>query len=120
MQTGKVYMKFGFKVADVKKINTSLGGTLRDLASVEFAISAGKDKPSIRKIALLWRAILIDHPFDDANKRTVEIITRKYARVKKYDFVTKVLVKEILDVSKNNITDLKKIERRIKYATTGN
>ncbi len=111
-------MNIGLK--DVKRINKELGGNLRDSGSLEFAISAGKDKSERRKLALLWRAILTDHPFDDANKRTVEIITRKYAKENDYEVDTEALVKEIIDISKNNITNLDKIERRIKYAATGN
>jgi len=113
-------MKFGLNVEDVKRINRTLGGNLRDKGSIEFAIATGEGKPDIRKVALLWRAVLIDHPFDDANKRTVELITRKYARMKKYEIDTEKLTREILNVSKKNITNLSKIERRIKYATKGN
>jgi len=120
MKPEKVYMNLGYTANDVLKLNKELGGSLRNLGSVEFAIAAGKKKPDIRKLALLWRAILTDHPFDDANKRTIELITREYTRSKKYHLDTQKLVREILKVSKNNITDLKKIERRIKYATTGN
>lgn len=111
-------MNIGLK--DIKKINKELGGKLRDSGSLEFAISAGKGKSERRKLALLWRAILIDHPFDDLNKRTVEILTRKYTKENDYSIDTETLVKEIIDVSKNSITNLDKIERRIKYATTGN
>ena len=113
-------MKFGIKLGDIVKINAQFDGNLRNTGRLEFAISAGRDKPSIRKLALLWKAILIDHPFDNGNKRTAEIITRKYARVKNYAIDAEKLVKEVIDVSKNNITDLQKIERRIRYATTGN
>jgi len=120
MKPEKVYMNIGYTANDILKLNKELGGSLRTLGSVEFAITAGKDKSIIKRLALLWRAILADHPFDDANKRTIELITREYARSKKYHLDTPKLVKEILNVSKNNITDLKKIERRIKYATTGN
>lgn len=115
-----IYMKFVLNKEDVKSINKALGGSLRSDSSLDFAFTAAEGKSDRRKLALLWRAILIDHPFDDANKRTVEIITRHYARTKGLKVDTKKLVKEIIDVSKNNIPDLKTIERKIKYATTGN
>jgi len=113
-------MKFGLKLEDIAKINKRLGGTLRDAASLDFALHAGEGKRDIRRLALIWRAILTDHPFDDGNKRTAELVTRKYARSKGLRVDTPRLVREILDVSRGNITNLDKIERRIKYATTGN
>ncbi len=113
-------MKFVLSKEEVIEINHNLGGHLRADSSLEFAFTAAEGKSDRRKLALLWRAILIGHPFDDANKRTVEIITRVYAKEKKYLVNTKRLVKEIIEVSKENINDLKAIERRIKYALTGN
>ena len=116
----KIYMKFGLKKGDVLEINRALGGNLRSESSLDFAFTAAAEKSDRRKLALLWRAILIDHPFDDANKRTVAAITRLYAQAKGLKIEPNRLAKEILNVSKNNIHDLKTVERRIKYATTGN
>ncbi len=113
-------MKFVLEKVDVVRINKELGGHLRSGSSLDYAFTAGEGKSDMRKLALLWRAILADHPFDDANKRTVEIITRLYAKSKNRKVATKSLVKEIIEISKNSITDIKSIERRIKYATTGN
>lgn len=113
-------MKFVLNKGDLIRINKALGGNLRADSSLDFAFAASENKTDRQKLALLWRAILIDHPFDDANKRTVELITRAYARSKGHKADTKKLVNEIIDVSKNNISDLKAIERKIKYATTGN
>jgi len=113
-------MKFGLNVEDVVRMNKAIGGTLLNKNSLEFAIASGKEKSDRRKLALLWRAILIDHPFSDANKRTVEIMTRHYARLKNYKIDTERLVKEIVTAADENISDLKNIERRIKYAVTGN
>ena len=112
-------MKSGLSALDIERINRKHGGVLRLEGSIEYAIAAGKDKTDRQKLALLWRAILVDHPFSDGNKRTVEILTRRYARAHSYKINTPRLVREIIDVSKNSITDLDKIERRIKYACTG-
>ena len=113
-------MKFGLNVEDVMRMNKAAGGTLLNKSSLEFAIASGKEKSDRRKLALLWRAILIDHPFSDGNKRTVATITRGYATLKKHKVETNRLIKEIITVADENITDLKDIERRIKYAVTGN
>ena len=113
-------MKFVLTKEEVISINHKLGGALRSDSSLEFAFSAAEGKSDRGKLALLWRAVLIDHPFDDANKRTIEVITRIYAKAKGYKIDTKRLVKEIIEVSKENVQDLKTIERRIKYGLTGN
>ena len=113
-------MKSGFSASDIVAINKKLGGHLRLEGSLSYAIAAGKGKTDRQRLAYLWRAILVDHPFTDANKRTVEIMSRKYGRANGYKILRDRLVKQIIDVSKNNITDLNKIERRIKYACTGN
>ena len=112
-------MKFGLTVSEIVGVNRRLGGALRLDSRITYAISAGKDKTDRQKLALLWRAILIDHPFTDANKRTVGVITEQYAEAHGYTIDAPRLVNQIIDVSKNNITELKKIERRIKYACTG-
>ncbi len=113
-------MKFVLSKEEVIRINRELGGSLRSDSSLDFAITAAEGKSDRRKLALLWRAILIDHPFGDANKRTVGVITTMYAAAKGYKIDGKKLVKVIIEVSKNNVHDLKIIERRIKYALTGN
>jgi len=105
--------------SDVEKINKKFGGSLRNRGSLNFAIATGRDRTPRQKLALLWRAILVDHPFSDGNKRTVEILTRKYAKEQRYRINTSRLVREIIDVSKESVTDLARIERRIKYACTG-
>jgi len=113
-------MKSGFSAVDILTINEKFGGHLQLEGSLSYAVEAAKRKTDRQGLALLWRAILVDHPFTDGNKRTVEILTRRYARINGYKTNKKRLVRQILDVSKNSETNLKIIERRIKYACTGN
>ena len=54
----------------IRAINEKYGGSLRNDAEIETALLLGKGKSVFRKIACLWRAILVGHPFTDGNKRT--------------------------------------------------
>ena len=58
----------------VRMINGKYGGNLRSDAEIETALDLGKGKAVYRKIAYLWRAILVGHPFTDGNKRTALMV----------------------------------------------
>lgn len=106
----------------IKAINERYGGSLRTDAEIETALSAGRDRHVYRKIAALWRAILVGHPFTDGNKRTALMAALvifdkcgvKISRPRKES-----LVKEITKIARENITDISRIERLVRYAATG-
>ena len=103
-------------------INRELGGNLVADGSIDYALHAGEGKSIYWRIALLWRAILVDHPFSDVNKRTALNATTlllKRRGIGLNDEAKERLVKEILDVSKTNMTSTRKIERRVRYAVEG-
>ena len=53
------------------EVNKKFGGHLRSDSSIRFAAShATYTKSNYRKAAIWIRAIAVDHPFSDANKRT--------------------------------------------------
>ena len=57
---------------DVIRINKGFGGNLRSDSSLDFAFKMQENKKlgDYKKLAYLWRAILVDHPFSDGNKRS--------------------------------------------------
>jgi len=103
---------------DIINLNKKIGGNLTRNGSLEFAISMQKNKRigEYKKLAHLWRAILVDHPFSDGNKRSAVLIAIEFANQnnKKYD--EEKLVKIAIKVSKGNIIDVSKIERKLKNA----
>jgi death-on-curing family protein len=106
----------------IKWINRKYGGSLRSDAEIETALSLGKGKAVFRKIAYLWRAILVGHPFTDGNKRTalmVSLATLESCRIKTKENTNESLVSEITKIAKENITNVNRIERLIRYAVTG-
>lgn len=106
----------------VKEINRMYGGSLRTDAEIETALFLGKGKSVYRKIAYLWKAILVGHPFTDGNKRTslmVAMVILEKCHVRMAEGSRERLVTEIRKIAKENITDVKRIERLIRYAVTG-
>ncbi|MBI5061864.1 MAG: type II toxin-antitoxin system death-on-curing family toxin [Candidatus Aenigmarchaeota archaeon] len=107
----------------IKWINEQYGGSLRTDAEIETALDLGKGRNVYRKIAYLLKAILVGHPFTDGNKRTalmVSLAILESCEIKIAGKQKENLVEEILKVAQENITDVNRIERLVRYAITGN
>jgi prophage maintenance system killer protein len=107
---------------EIVGINKALGGSLRSDASIDFALSAGNGRSVYWRIALLLRAILVDHPFTDVNKRTalvVALLMLKRNKIKLGEEEKLRLDRQIAVISKSNMTSLRNIERRVRYAVEG-
>lgn len=108
---------------EITEINKKLGGQPINAGSLEYAIQTGKDKTIYHQIALLLRAILVDHPFTDGNKRTAVFTTylilernRIPMDMEKRTRINKTLLK----ITKEANDSIVNIERRIRYAVEGN
>lgn len=103
---------------ELLRINQGFGGNLRSDSSLDFALDRLKNKKLglYRKLSYLWRAILVDHPFSDGNKRTA--IYAALFFVTKYDKKVdrSLLLHHAVSIAKQSIHDLRKIERRLKNA----
>ena len=107
----------------IKWINKKYGGSLRSDAEIETALDLGRGKAVFRKIAYLWRAILVGRPFTDGNKRTALMTAwtiLKDCEIRTNEKTDDNLISGITKIARENITDIDKIERLIRYATTGN
>ena len=109
-------MKIGKK--ELLKINSGFGGNLRSDSSLDYALDKLIDKKlgKYKKLAYLLRAILVDHPFSDGNKRTAAYVSLKFAHEFKKMVDKELLIHHIISIAKHNIHDIRKIERRIKNA----
>ena len=103
---------------EVIGINHWFGGNLRSGSSIDYAIDRLEDKKlgMYKKLAYLLRAILVDHPFSDGNKRTAAYISLKFATEFKKQVNTELLIHHLVSIAKQNIHDIRKIERRLKNA----
>ncbi len=100
------------------RINRGFGGNLRSSSSLDYAFDQFNNKKigAYKKLAYLIRAILVDHPFSDGNKRTAAYVSLNFAtELKKYVDVD-LLLHHIISIAKQNIHDIKKIEWRLKNA----
>ena len=61
---------------DLIRINEGFGGNLRSGSSIDFAFHMLEKKKLglYKKLAFLFRAILVDHPFSDGNGRTSRLL----------------------------------------------
>ena len=70
---------------DLLRINEGFGGNLRNDASLDFAIDIQENQKfgEYKKRTYLMRAILVDHPFSDGNKRTATFLALAFAEQNK-------------------------------------
>ncbi len=100
-------------LGELKEVNKRFGGHLRSGSSISFAESYCKNARSAYRCAAIWtRAILIDHPFTDGNKRTTLYVLGRLLRIKDHEKVARMLAR----LARRNITDLRKIEETVKNA----
>jgi prophage maintenance system killer protein len=104
---------------DIKQINEKYGGTLRSDAEIETALFMGKGRSLYRKIAYLWRAVLVGRPFTDGNKRTAlafaEVLFES-SGFKLNPDEEKRLIEAVIKISKDNLREINRIEGLIRHA----
>ncbi len=101
---------------DLLRINKGFGGNLRSDSSIDFAIEMRENEKlgDYKKLAYLWRAILVDHPFSDGNKRTATFFALKFAEENNKQINRELIVHHALSIAKKNITNIRQIEWRLK------
>ncbi len=111
-------MKFVLTKKDIIALNQEFDtGKLHNEASLDFALSYAKKTDNWTKaLAFLVRAILVDHVFEEGNKRTAALLVKSYAEYERCETYDDKAVKMIKSVIMKNITSLKKIEELIKDA----
>ena len=106
------------KKQDIVNINRKFDkGNVINSSALDFALSSvNHSKDWITQAAYLTRAILIDHVFEEGNKRTAAAVIYSFFESygKAYDPYK--VDKIITDMIIKNITDIAKIRRMIKNA----
>lgn len=83
-------------------------------SSLKFICAYIKNSRSwIKSLASLTRAILIDHIFEDGNKRTAAAVIAYYFEDKGYNYSMDLINKMIVNILKKNISIIEDIERLI-------
>ena len=101
---------------DILRVNQGFGGGLRSSSSLEYAIDMQNSRKLgiYKKLAYLMRAILVDHPFTDANKRTASFLAISFADENKKKVDMNLLLHHITSIASQNIIEIKNIEWRLK------
>ena len=103
---------------DILRINKGFGGELISDASLDFAVLKQENKKlgDYKKLAYLWGAILVDHPFTDGNKRTATFLAFAFSDEHKKQADRDLILHHIISIAKKNITNIRQIEWRLKNA----
>ncbi len=103
---------------DIVRIAAGFDGVLRNSSSLEFALDKQKEVKlgPYKKLAYLLRAILVDHPFSDGNKKTAMFIALAFANEESRQPDRDLLLHHILSIASRNITQIRAIEERMKNA----
>jgi len=101
---------------DLLRINAGFGGGLVSDSSLDYAIDMQDNKKLgiYKKLAYLMRAILVDHPFTDGNKRTATFLVLGFANENKKEISKDILEHHITSIASQNITDIRNIEQRLR------
>ena len=104
---------------DLIGINHEIGytGKFHNEDSIDFAMSTAKHKKSwLYELSYIARSLLVDHCFEDGNKRTAIIVMITYFEDNDLDYDKDKLIKIVWNIAKKNITDINKLMRMIKNA----
>lgn len=107
---------------DITRIMGRFGGRPGNEAAIDAALLAGRRRGAFRKVAYLWRALLFGYPLSEGDRRTalvVAFIVLEGGGVALWDGQKKRVVDTLLRVSKENISDIRRIERLVRYAVEG-
>ena len=97
---------------EIVEKNKELGGTLVRPSSLHFACDrAFYEKNIYRKVAYIIRAIVVDHPFDDFNKSTAIITTKKMFKKEGIICSKEKLAIQVTKIAKRSTKSVIKIER---------
>jgi len=107
-------------VEELEKTNKKLepGSKIKNPGSLEFAADhAARTNDWMKKLAYLLRAIVVDHAFEDGNKRTAAYIVTAFFDENKVPYDDEKVKKLIVKLASKNITDINRIRRLIQDET---
>lgn len=93
-------------------------GQISNESSLDFVLKQTSRSPHwFKTMCLLTRAILLDHVFEDGNKRTAATIILTYLEMNGHHYDRDKINQTVLRITKSNIKDVSRIGRLIKNAT---
>ena len=105
---------------ELEKINKKFepASRIKNSSSLEFAAEQASQTQEWKKqLAYLLRAIIVDHAFDDGNKRTGAYLIFKFFEANGFPADMQKVNKLVIKIASESITDLEKLRRQIHDAT---
>lgn len=90
-------------------------GNLINKSTLDFAVKAESAR-FMGNLPHLVRALLVDHCFEDGNKRTAAYLILKFCEENKISINQEKLIKSIWEISRSTPKSIEKIRSKIKYA----
>ncbi len=111
-------MSFVLTKKDVIALNQEFSnGNMHNETSLEFALSSAKRTENwIKAMALVVRAILLDHVFSEGNKRTAALLIKCYSNYGGYETYDDKIIKLTKEIILKRITSIKRIEDMLEDA----
>lgn len=103
---------------DIVSINKEYDeGTVINEGSLSFALeSIKKSQDWLEQISYIVRALLLDHVFQDGNKRTAAKIIMAALEREGFEFDEEEIIKLTIRLSKSGLNDVKDIKKEIALA----
>ncbi len=100
------------------RINNGFGGSLRNEASLDSTLNTQNNKKlgKYKKLAYLFRAILVYHVFSDGNKKTAVFIALAFAEQYNKTTNDQLLMHHTHSIASKNVNRVRNIELRLKNA----
>lgn len=112
--------KMGFELTkkDIIALNMEFeDGSLNNESSLDFALDYARNTENwTRGLAWLMKAILLDHVFEEGNKRTAALLLKAYAEYRGHKTYDDRVVKLVKKIIMRNTSSVKKIEEMIQDA----
>jgi prophage maintenance system killer protein len=101
---------------DIIEINKGMStGNVMNKSSLEYAVKTqARSRNWLRTAAVFTRAILIDHVFEDGNKRTAAAVIMLLMEMNRVSCDPEKIPRMIITILKKNLTSITYIERCIK------
>jgi len=111
-------MKFTLSKKDIIALNQKFDrGAFHNETSLDFALSyCAKTENWTKALAWLVRALLLDHIFEEGNKRTAALLIKSYVSFEGYETYDDKILKLIKNIILKNISSITKIEDMIQDA----
>jgi prophage maintenance system killer protein len=111
-------MNFTLTKKDIIALNQQFDtGNMHNEASLDFALSyARRTENWTKALAYIVRAILLDHVFEEGNKRTAALLIKSYAEYEGHDIYDDKMLMLVREIILKNIPDISKIDEMIKDA----